>query len=144
VAITVVWVYDYIIMLDDELEFLFNSRWGIVKVLYLLCRYLPLALLAADTYQTLQPALPLSQCGTYFEINSYLEGITLVAAECMFILRTYSIWGRSIEILIILMGSLAAIMVPVIYVMTSFNSSTISTRTCCCLRRARIDMFISF
>ncbi|KAJ8582589.1 hypothetical protein M405DRAFT_558204 [Rhizopogon salebrosus TDB-379] len=125
VAVTVAWVYDYIITFDDELEFLRKSRWGTFKILYLLCRYLPFALLAADTYQVLQPALPLSQCGIYFDLNSYLAGITLVAAECMFILRTYSIWGRSGEILIILMGSLAAILVPVIYVITSFNSSMI-------------------
>ncbi|KAG1745273.1 hypothetical protein EDB19DRAFT_2023735 [Suillus lakei] len=92
-------------------------------MLYLVCRYLPFVLLAANTYQVLQPALPLSLCSTYFEINSWLEGITLVAAECMFILRTYAIWGRSRRILIILLCSFVAILIPVFYIMTSFGNS---------------------
>ncbi|OJA16816.1 hypothetical protein AZE42_10208 [Rhizopogon vesiculosus] len=72
-----------------------------------------------------------------------LQGITLVAAECTFMLRTYSIWGRSRQILIILLSSLVvrlglssifslelmvdlqAILVPAIYVLTSYNSSMI-------------------
>lgn len=96
-------------------------------MLYLLCRYLPFVLLAADTYQVLQPALPLSLCQTYFTINSWLEGITLVAAECMFILRTYAIWGRSRKILIILLCCFTAILIPVVYILISFgNSITIS------------------
>ncbi|KAG1790200.1 uncharacterized protein HD556DRAFT_1393246 [Suillus plorans] len=127
VSTTVIWVYDYIITFDDELAYLRKSTWGKVKILYLMCRYLPFVLLAADTYQVLQPALPLSQCQTYFQINSWLEGITLVAAEWMFILRTYAIWGRSKRILIILLGSFFAILIPVIYILTSFgNSVTIS------------------
>lgn len=60
VSTTVIWVYDYIITFVDELAFIQKSRWGKVKILYLLCRYLPFLLLAADTYQVLQPALPLS------------------------------------------------------------------------------------
>ncbi|OAX31757.1 hypothetical protein K503DRAFT_750456 [Rhizopogon vinicolor AM-OR11-026] len=52
-----------------------------------------------------------------------LQRVILVAAECMFMLRTYSIWRRSRQVLIILMGSLIAILVPTIYVLTSYNSS---------------------
>ncbi|KAG2363496.1 hypothetical protein BDR07DRAFT_915559 [Suillus spraguei] len=123
VSTTVIWVYDYIITFDDELAFIQKSRWGKVKILYLLCRYLPFLLLAADTYQVLQPALPLSLCQTYFEINSWLEGITLVAAECMFILRTYAIWGRSRRVLIILFGCFFAILIPVVYILITFGNS---------------------
>ncbi|KAG2064302.1 hypothetical protein BDR04DRAFT_279997 [Suillus decipiens] len=123
VSTTVIWVYDYIITFHDELAFIQKSRWGKVKILYLLCRYLPFVLLAADTYQVLQPALPLSLCQTYFEINSWLEGITLVAAECMFILRTYAIWGRSRRILIILLGCFFAILIPVVYILITFGNS---------------------
>jgi hypothetical protein len=127
VSTTVIWVYDYIITFDDELAFIQKSKWGKVKMLYLLCRYLPFVLLATDTYQVLQPALPLSLCQTYFDINSWLEGITLVAAECMFILRTYAIWGRNRRILITLLCSFAVILIPVIYILFSFgNSITIS------------------
>ncbi|KAG2142463.1 hypothetical protein DEU56DRAFT_900494 [Suillus clintonianus] len=124
VSATVIWVYDYIIKFDDELAYLRKSRWGAVKMLYLVCRYLPFVLLATDTYQVLQPALPLSLCETYFVMNSWLEGITLVTAESMFISRTYAIWGRSRRILIILTCSAVAIMIPVGYLMTNFGNST--------------------
>ncbi|KAG1816923.1 hypothetical protein EV424DRAFT_1540632 [Suillus variegatus] len=122
VSTTVIWVYDYIITFDDELAYLRKSTWGKVKILYLMCRYLPFVLLAADTYQVLQPALPLSQCQTYFQINSWLEGITLMAAEWMFILRT-SLPSVPLEMTVISQ----AILIPVIYILTSFgNSVTIS------------------
>ncbi|KAG0704962.1 hypothetical protein DFH29DRAFT_325774 [Suillus ampliporus] len=127
VSTTVIWVYDYIITFSDELAFIRNSNWGAVKLLYLLCRYLPFVLLGTDTYQVLQPALPLSLCETYFGMNSWLEGFTLVAAECMFILRTYAIWGRNRRVLTILMSSFVAILIPVVYIIISFgNSITIS------------------
>jgi hypothetical protein len=71
-------IYDYIITFDDEvhvliavipttlssiilkLEFLLGSRWGIVKMLYLLCRYLPFALIATDTYRELELISPVT------------------------------------------------------------------------------------
>ncbi|KAG2156741.1 uncharacterized protein EDB93DRAFT_865412 [Suillus bovinus] len=102
-----------------KLAYLHKSRWGKVKILYLVCRYLPFWLLAVATKQ---------QCQTYFQINSWLEGITLIAAEWMFILRTYAIWGRSKRILIILLSSFVAILIPVIYILTSFGNSVIISK----------------
>ncbi|KAG1779231.1 hypothetical protein EV702DRAFT_1044154 [Suillus placidus] len=110
-------------LLNLNLEFIRRSRWGTVKLLYLACRYLPFVLLATDTYQVLQPALPLSQCEPYVKMNSWLQGITFAAAECVFILRTYAIWGRSRMILIILMCSCAANFIPVVYIITVYNNS---------------------
>jgi hypothetical protein len=34
-----------------KLAFIQKSKWGKVKMLYLLCRYLPFVLLATDTYR---------------------------------------------------------------------------------------------
>ncbi|KAG1776870.1 hypothetical protein EV702DRAFT_1107117 [Suillus placidus] len=41
----------------------------------------------------------------------------------MFILRTYAIWGRSRRILIILMCSFVANLIPAVYIITSYNNS---------------------
>jgi len=89
-------------------------------------------------------------------VGYYLESASCsrrnIAPAGMFMLRTYSIWGRSRQILIILLGSLVvrlglssilplelmvnlqAILVPIIYVFTSYGSSIISTWSCCSKR----------
>jgi hypothetical protein len=72
-------IYDYIITFGDEvhvliaiipatlssiilkLEFLLGSRRGMVKMLYLLCRYLPFALIATDTYRELELISPVTR-----------------------------------------------------------------------------------
>ncbi|KAG2036759.1 hypothetical protein BDR03DRAFT_1011333 [Suillus americanus] len=67
-------------------------------------------------------AIECELCQTYFTINSWLEGITLVAAECMFILRT-SLPSVPLEMTVISQ----AILIPVVYILISFgNSITIS------------------
>ncbi|KIJ66648.1 hypothetical protein HYDPIDRAFT_26084 [Hydnomerulius pinastri MD-312] len=137
-------IYDYLLTLGDEVDplslfqvahtdgmyeiaFILQAKWGKVKLLYLLCRYLPFVLLALDSFQVLQPTLPMSKCETYYELNSWLEGITLVSSECMFILRTYAIWERNRRVLLILMCSFFAFLIPVIFIMTKYDSSTIIT-----------------
>ncbi|KAF9000879.1 hypothetical protein BDQ17DRAFT_1245046, partial [Cyathus striatus] len=34
-------IYEYIITLDSEIKFIWGSHWGIVRILYMLTRYLP-------------------------------------------------------------------------------------------------------
>ncbi|KAH7930236.1 hypothetical protein BV22DRAFT_1055566 [Leucogyrophana mollusca] len=127
VSIATIWVYDYIITLADEITFISNSKWRKVKMLYILCRYLPFLLIGLNTYQVLQPEVELDMCQTYDELNSWLEGVILVSSECMFILRTYAIWERNRRILTVLLCSFFAILIPVVYVMINYDSSTVVT-----------------
>ncbi|KAF8978667.1 hypothetical protein BDQ17DRAFT_1249399, partial [Cyathus striatus] len=34
-------VYEYFITLDSEINFIWGSRWSMMKILYMLTRYLP-------------------------------------------------------------------------------------------------------
>ncbi|KIJ11076.1 hypothetical protein PAXINDRAFT_15973 [Paxillus involutus ATCC 200175] len=53
VSILVIWVYEYAITFDDEITFLRDSKWSIVKVLYLVCRYLMFPFLITNTFRGL-------------------------------------------------------------------------------------------
>ncbi|KAG2145361.1 uncharacterized protein EDB93DRAFT_517545 [Suillus bovinus] len=66
VALLTLWIYDYVITLDEELSFVKGSNWRVVKYLYLVCRYVPFF---------------------YLTVVSSPESILFV--------RTYAVWDRS-------------------------------------------------
>ncbi|KAF9241094.1 hypothetical protein BU15DRAFT_73574 [Melanogaster broomeanus] len=76
VSVLVVWVYEHAITFNEEVcpakiihlgaslkrlkvAFLKKSKWNIVKMLYLVCRYLPFLFVAINTSHFLQPGLSL-------------------------------------------------------------------------------------
>ncbi|KAF9236759.1 hypothetical protein BU15DRAFT_76719 [Melanogaster broomeanus] len=81
VSVLMAWVYEYAITFDEEVAFLKKSKWNFVKIFYLVCRYLPFLLVAANTSRFLQPGLSLKACQSYFQFNSFASAIVIICAE---------------------------------------------------------------
>ncbi|KAG1746039.1 uncharacterized protein EDB91DRAFT_1335281, partial [Suillus paluster] len=92
VVVATIVVYDFVSNLDDEINYLLNSRTTLAKGLFLGCRYIPFVIL------TLHVAMAFSwgveACLWLAQSNILFLGILLLCAECIFVLRTYALWNR--------------------------------------------------
>ncbi|KIJ11091.1 hypothetical protein PAXINDRAFT_15993 [Paxillus involutus ATCC 200175] len=142
VSILVLWVYEYAITFDDEINFLRDSRWSIVKIIYVVCRYLMFPFVITNTLHGLQQGLTLEECESYFQftlckvdvtdsiaygltVGTIVAGATIIfCAELMFLVRTYALWHRSKAALVIIIINFTAVVVPMIVILTLFDSDT--------------------
>ncbi|KAH7924143.1 hypothetical protein BV22DRAFT_530194 [Leucogyrophana mollusca] len=115
--------FDYIINLEHEVAYLFNAKLSISKCIYLVCRYVPLVLSGVQWPLSLASNIDMNACSTLFQITTWLTLIILSCVECIFLLRTYALWSCSKRVLIVLLSSLAAAVIPVITVLAVYQSS---------------------
>jgi hypothetical protein len=124
VALVMLWAYDYVITLDEELPFITRSTWRVVKYLYLVCRYVPFFYLAVVLSRSLESHPSLNMCQTLYSLNSYLGIVIIVSAESIFFVRTYAIWDRSKRILWAFIFSVMFLLTPIVGILVKYNSST--------------------
>ncbi|KAG1854034.1 hypothetical protein C8R48DRAFT_322091 [Suillus tomentosus] len=110
------WTYDYACSLHEEWTFLLRSRWGKMKTLYIVTRYLPFIFLATDLYLYCTPNENPSKCRVLENTESGLGIVLVIVSEsiarsphlmCLsdlihpvfFILRTYVLWHKNIILL---------------------------------------------
>ncbi|EGO21110.1 hypothetical protein SERLADRAFT_410612 [Serpula lacrymans var. lacrymans S7.9] len=75
VATVAVMVYDYCILLGDEIMYISTARRKKAKAMHLIARWLPFSMLGVRCYG--------------------LQALSLFIAELIFTLRTYALWGHS-------------------------------------------------
>ncbi|PPQ82255.1 hypothetical protein CVT26_009972, partial [Gymnopilus dilepis] len=96
--------YDLCLTFDLELALIWRSAWNRVKVLYIISRYLPLAIGAMLIAYRLSQA----QCRIVsLELSSLLLDLGLGSAQAILALRTWAVWGKSRPLAIILIMSLS-------------------------------------
>ncbi|KAG2128051.1 uncharacterized protein EDB93DRAFT_179358 [Suillus bovinus] len=110
-ALIAFWSYDYICSLHDEWTFLLRSRWTKVKCLYIIARYVPFFLIAADICLTLTPNEDPKTCKMFINIYSCFAVISLTCSECFFVLRTYALWSGNRIVLVAMLSTFFAIIV---------------------------------
>ncbi|KAF8836607.1 hypothetical protein BDN67DRAFT_973940 [Paxillus ammoniavirescens] len=123
VSVLVIWIYEYAITFDDEVTFLSDSKWNIVKIIYLVCRYLMFPFVITNIFHFLQFGLSLEACKSYFSFNLFAGTTIIICAELMFLMRTYAIWNRSKAALIIIVVNFTAFLVPIVVILVFFNSA---------------------
>ncbi|KAG1850049.1 hypothetical protein C8R48DRAFT_676848 [Suillus tomentosus] len=90
--------YDYICSLHEEWTFLLRSRLTKVKVLYIITRYVPFFIVAADLYMNFSGNEDRDQCLILSNIYA-----------CLFVLRTCALWNNNRIILIAILSTIVAI-----------------------------------
>ncbi|KAF8835182.1 hypothetical protein BDN67DRAFT_1072519 [Paxillus ammoniavirescens] len=123
VSILVIWLYEYAITFDDEITFLRNSKWSIVKILYLVCRYLMFPFVITSTFHSLQQKLAMKECRSYFQFSLFAGAIIIVCAELMFLVRTYALWCRSRTALTIIIVNFTVFLIPTTVILALFDSA---------------------
>ncbi|KAJ6581042.1 hypothetical protein B0H19DRAFT_491582 [Mycena capillaripes] len=101
-------IYEWFDTLPTELELIYPSRWNSVKVAYLLCRYYqlfvwPLVIFAYGPNHTAQTCAKLTQI-----VTAFLLPMQLFAPGVM-LMRAYAFAGRSIRVLVLLLGCYATL-----------------------------------
>ncbi|KAJ8584527.1 hypothetical protein M405DRAFT_936567 [Rhizopogon salebrosus TDB-379] len=124
-AIAGIWAYDLVLTFDEEVEFVLDARWRMPKVLYLVCRYLPFAMIVIDLSRILQHGLSIKSYTTYFTLNSYIGGIVLYCAEVLFMLRVWAMSSHQRWRWIVTLCNSVLFVVPLGVILTFYNSSSI-------------------
>jgi len=87
-------VYDYLITLGDEIEYVWGSKWNIGKILFLLIRY-PAFLDILVVKGANMSALPTEYCQALVYAEEWLFAVGIGMFTLMLALRTWVIWNRS-------------------------------------------------
>ncbi|KAG2078744.1 hypothetical protein BDR04DRAFT_331887 [Suillus decipiens] len=135
VSLITFWTYDYMCSLDYEWTYLLQSRWTMVKCLYILARHTPDAELICCASVTLTPDENIEACRVFISIYSGFAVISLTCSECFFVLRTYVLWSNNKLVLYAMLSILFAVMAS--FVGIWFNAVATS-RYCLCSRLSQL------
>ncbi|OAX35059.1 hypothetical protein K503DRAFT_399129 [Rhizopogon vinicolor AM-OR11-026] len=124
VAVAFLWVYDYLITISNEVTFIFNGQRSKAKIMYLICRYVPFAFVTFEMLLAVQPALSQTLCQKYYSLNTYIGGVILVCAECIFITRACALWGNKRSIVAFFVTSTVLYLGVTILILTLYTSGT--------------------
>ncbi|EJC98510.1 uncharacterized protein FOMMEDRAFT_161886 [Fomitiporia mediterranea MF3/22] len=119
--------YDYLLTIGHEKELVWPSRVSVVKILFLLNRYVPFVgisgsiyvLISLDTRKHLRNCIPGFWAGSAFIIAEY------ALAELILYTRAYAIWGRTRTALVMIIVVILLVFTPGVY----FASTTLKSAT---------------
>ncbi|KAJ3568249.1 hypothetical protein NP233_g5832 [Leucocoprinus birnbaumii] len=86
---------EWLLTLDLELLFIWNSRWSIMKILYLVTRYLPFTDVSMVLWHQFGPPMSVSHCFFEFDFTSVATALGIALAEVILTLRTWAVWGQT-------------------------------------------------
>ncbi|KAG2050520.1 hypothetical protein BDR06DRAFT_640500 [Suillus hirtellus] len=128
---TTFWTYDYICSLHEEWTFLLRSRLTKVKVLYIITRYVPFFIVAADLYMNFSGNEDRDQCLILSNIYA-----------CLFVLRTCALWNNNRIILIAILSTIFAIGIWLTTIATSHVTNSVIPDITGCHRSSGSFSFI--
>lgn len=100
-------LYDHITTFDQEVEFIWPHRWSLVKVLYILNRYIGDALMLHGTAVQLwiKGELLNKTCPSAIQVQSWLGMITLFTMNGLVIKRISCMYSSNRKVLYLLVGA---------------------------------------
>lgn len=116
-ASTAALLFDYCITFDSEVRWVWGRKWGIVRIAFVISRYVPIATFVMYLYYTVKSPLGgIPKPGRYIAVNGTLSTLNAAAADVMFVARTQAFcgWGKGILIAITLFST-------VIFVLSSWS-----------------------
>jgi len=111
VASLAVSVYDYILMLPSEINFIWdwNSEWSSIKILFLVSRYSAFFDIPMTIYINLRSGTTPLCTNVIYIMSVTSTVIGLAVAEAILAIRTYALWRSSRRIFISLFGLLSMV-----------------------------------
>jgi len=97
VAFVTIALYDYLLTLGEEVEFVWQQKMSFGNVLFILNRYMPMIDLVI--YLSLQED---ELCLAFIRLNTWMRLFCYVVINMLLLLRTWALWGMSKTILICL------------------------------------------
>ncbi|KAG0701907.1 hypothetical protein DFH29DRAFT_924431 [Suillus ampliporus] len=133
-----------------ELTFLRESRWGKVKYLYVVARYVPFLLFIANLYLNDVPNENPEKCQFLNTICACFGLISVLCSECFFVLRTYALWNKNKIVLAVTLTAFIGVLAGSIGISfpntttAPFATSPIPGITGCYQSTGSNDLFIPF
>ncbi|KAJ3797750.1 hypothetical protein GGU11DRAFT_49750 [Lentinula aff. detonsa] len=107
-------VYDYICTLDQEIELLWSSPFGLASMIFLVNRYLPFFDTFLSINMNFNSNISAEQCAIQTRAVSWLMFVGVSHSELILMLRTYALWGRKRSILVLLILLTMGFLIPAI------------------------------
>ncbi|KAF9058202.1 hypothetical protein BJ165DRAFT_115737 [Panaeolus papilionaceus] len=104
VSAVVISFYDWILTFDDEVTFIWPSKWSIQKAIFIFNRYLNLLsqILMIIHFTGLSPVYVQSTCNHYVLAYGISVFLSLASVHILVLLRAWAIWSRQLWIAIFL------------------------------------------
>ncbi|KAJ3785509.1 hypothetical protein GGU10DRAFT_354742 [Lentinula aff. detonsa] len=97
--------YDYLLTLDDEIEFIWKKSWSIGKVLFIISRYYSLIASVLINNMALFQSLTESECIRYYHWQAWSGLITCMIVEVILQMRLYALYFLDKKILTLMVVS---------------------------------------
>jgi len=94
VASAALLIYDYFLTFTREVTLIWPAQWNLMKVLFLLTRYLPFIDAWILVYNHLQRHPNVETCYQIFKAASWLFYVGTALPEIILTLRTWAVWNR--------------------------------------------------
>lgn len=141
IAGATVWAYDIFLTFHDEIAFLWAKGGILIKFLYLINRYFPIALLSTTLAQANVSGsitVPVSTCRAYYLVIGLCQMLGIVVATTIFTVRLYMTYygNRTVQRAFILLAVASHITVVVcgfIFIRDIWNSMVYSDYLAICL-----------
>ncbi|KAI0088074.1 hypothetical protein BDY19DRAFT_208207 [Irpex rosettiformis] len=95
----VVLAYDWLLVLDNEVAFIWTKSWSFLKCIYLISRYTPWVDVILTLYYSFHSSLGTEACHRIDIMVTLLLAAGLWISELILVWRTYVIWGKSRRVL---------------------------------------------
>ncbi|KAA1472912.1 hypothetical protein DENSPDRAFT_881622 [Dentipellis sp. KUC8613] len=86
--------YDYLLTFPDELELIWGSPWTIMKVIFLLNRYVPFVDTGIGIYHQLGINVSDATCSAIYSTCGWMIAYGVGISEIILIFRTWAIWEK--------------------------------------------------
>lgn len=145
-------VHDWFILLDREVEYVWQTEWGLNKILYIVSRYGPFLdmPITITTHTAPYGALGYDVCSTLYKIATWNTFLGISISESILLLRTNAIYSRSKRVTIpltagYLVTAVAGIAITWLYLRdTAFGPLPSDLFMGCNLVRRNVIVFFDF
>ncbi|KAG2141172.1 uncharacterized protein EDB93DRAFT_1160361 [Suillus bovinus] len=114
VALTSFWIYDFILCIPDSVAFILDSRRGLGTLIYLKCSLYPSVFMLLNMLVTFLPSGSYTLCRWIYITNIFVGFMTMLYAECIFILRKIAVWERERNFMVFTIINIIAIVLPIV------------------------------
>ena len=87
--------YEYLLQLDNEVEFFWKQRWSLAKALFLWSRYYSLAFNISNAVVFMQPKPSFDLCSTFFHWQNTGAALQVITTHIILELRLYAMYGST-------------------------------------------------
>ncbi|KLO18488.1 hypothetical protein SCHPADRAFT_936161 [Schizopora paradoxa] len=120
VAFYALMIYDYVVSLSDEINFIWPGEWRLGKTLYVINRYLVFVDPAVTLMYLFGTNTNVQTCNGLASAIVWLAVIGSQISQLILSMRTYAIWGKSLTVLSILLTIHVALLVSEAMTIRSF------------------------